>query len=989
MKRILSVLLALVMVLGMIPMVASAADTEVVFEFGANGSASHTDGSSKTTYTETVNGYTLTLSNVSNFYTGARDATGNSCIKLGTGSKTGGFKFQVPADVTKVIIKVAQYKANATQVTVNGTSYSISTASNNGAYTDIEVDTTKDKTIEVATTSSGKRAMVNSIAFVIPETTCDHANTTTTTVDATCEEAGSKTVTCNDCGNTVSYEDIAALGHNYVDGTCSRCGKTTVLTHYELVTNVASLTAGDEIIVVGSNEGKYYTMLPYDSGNNVKTAEVSAPVENVITLISESEAARITLGGDSTGWTLFDGAKYYNAPGGTGDNYLKGVATLPTNNTATWTISIDSNGVATIVNVGNSGTEARNTIKFNYGNDPDIFSCYKSGYTSNVALVSIYREVKEGADECQHTNTTDVAEVAATCTEVGYTAGVYCNDCESYISGHEVIPATGHIWVDGACDECGEAQTSEATISFASTEQRVSQDGSTQVWSNAGLTVTNNKANSTNPIIDSSNPVRFYKGSEIVIVFPGMTKIEVTCDTAAYATALKDSINDDNATVSVNDTVVTIVLSEAANSYSVQLTAGQVRVDAITVVAGTCAHVWGELVQTVAPTCTTTGTNTSTCALCGETKEETIAATGHTYNFADDSVSCDVCDFTANKTNIGDLPYANSNNLYYIEGTVTYVNGRNVYMEDATGGICVYYAANEQKDVAQGDVLRVVDSLTLYNDLLETTETLNAETQKVSSGNALPNKTITVAELLADASADKNYLGTRITLNQVTLGEIKTDGNTTITDDNGNSTIIRYMPAIEGIAAGDVVNVTAVVSIYKGTYQLLINKSTAAQDVVKCVVAPSIELTHISLDPTNDALGFKATITGDLPEGAKVGIIMSVEGGLEKTYLVDAAELKTTGVFTLRLNGIMAANGGEKKITGTPVIMIGEEAITGTPNTTSMKQTIIDVNAAWDTFKATQQAAVKELYNDYAVIMAAWLGADNKIVPPVAEAPAA
>ena len=47
-------------------------------------------------------------------------------------------------------------------------------------------------------------------------------------------------------------------------------------------------------------------------------------------------------------------------------------------------------------------------------------------------------------------------EIPATCTTDGYTAGVYCTECNAYISGHEVIKAH-HVDNDenGICDVCG------------------------------------------------------------------------------------------------------------------------------------------------------------------------------------------------------------------------------------------------------------------------------------------------------------------------------------------------------------------------------------------------------------------------------------------------------------------------------------------------------------------------------------------------------
>ena len=57
---------------------------------------------------------------------------------------------------------------------------------------------------------------------------------------------------------------------------------------------------------------------------------------------------------------------------------------------------------------------------------------------------------------CDHENTKNVDAVAATCTTDGYTAGVYCEDCKTWISGHSVIPMH-HTYIDSdaICDVCG------------------------------------------------------------------------------------------------------------------------------------------------------------------------------------------------------------------------------------------------------------------------------------------------------------------------------------------------------------------------------------------------------------------------------------------------------------------------------------------------------------------------------------------------------
>lgn len=73
----------------------------------------------------------------------------------------------------------------------------------------------------------------------------------------------------------------------------------------------------------------------------------------------------------------------------------------------------------------------------------------------NFELESLYFETKSGSIEvqCAHTNTIHIPELLPTCMLDGYTAGEFCSDCQTYISGHEVVLSRGmHIDADGQWD---------------------------------------------------------------------------------------------------------------------------------------------------------------------------------------------------------------------------------------------------------------------------------------------------------------------------------------------------------------------------------------------------------------------------------------------------------------------------------------------------------------------------------------------------------
>lgn len=139
-----------------------------VFEFGENGAAKHVDGSdlgaSKTYYS---GDYSLELTSLTKVYGPAFDATGNSCIKLGTGKLAGSLTFTAPEGVNYVVIKVAGYKANVGKYTINGgDTVSTTTLSDKGEYEEVRIDVTTNKTVKFATVSGGYRVMINSIAYL-------------------------------------------------------------------------------------------------------------------------------------------------------------------------------------------------------------------------------------------------------------------------------------------------------------------------------------------------------------------------------------------------------------------------------------------------------------------------------------------------------------------------------------------------------------------------------------------------------------------------------------------------------------------------------------------------------------------------------------------------------------------------------------------------------------------------------------------------------
>lgn len=130
-------------------------------------------------------------------------------------------------------------------------------------------------------------------------------------------------------------------------------------------------------------------------------------------------------------------------------------------------------------------------------------------------------------------------------------------------------------------------------------------------------------------------------------------------------------------------------------------------------------------------------------------------------------------------------------------------------------------------------------------------------------------------------------------------------------------------------------------------------------------------LTSINLKPAADALGYKATFRGDEMVRSVVsgyGFNMWIEGNDVRTCL-KSGSFTDGQVVTLRLQNVLAGNGGEINIYGQPVVTFShiEEQVTSNTVSTNMKSTLQSIDATWTSYTDVQKNAVTALCEKFDV----------------------
>ena len=386
-----------------------------------------------------------------------------------------------------------------------------------------------------------------------------HQHKTTTTFDATCAADGSITVTCDDCGTTISKETISKLEHIYENGTCTLCGESKP-------SDPLGLDGKEFYIAALRNQGNYWYMT--NSLGNANTERYTAIDSGSKTLpqsITNKDLSYVFIFeyiGEGKyyiyTYTTESNIKYLGHAGGNSgtlvDKDSANTFTIETTDEGKYIISLTSEGRNLELNTSNA-----------------YFAFYGGTQINNLALIPVSDEI------CEHSNTTKTIESTPTCTEDGkYT--IICNDCGNALPA-EPIPALGHSLVDGVCIKCNytdapvdpvggiwELVTDVSTLKPGDKIIIVSKE------SNAALSTNQKDSNRGQASVSKDgNYVTFYSDTQILTLQAGNTEGSFAFYTGdGYLYAASDGSNHLKTEATLSDNGSWIITIEADGTATIK-----------------------------------------------------------------------------------------------------------------------------------------------------------------------------------------------------------------------------------------------------------------------------------------------------------------------------------------------------------------------------------------------------------------------------------
>lgn len=149
---------------------------------------------------------------------------------------------------------------------------------------------------------------------------------------------------------------------------------------------------------------------------------------------------------------------------------------------------------------------------------------------------------------------------------------------------------------------------------------------------------------------------------------------------------------------------------------------------------------------------------------------------------------------------------------FTVKGVIVYVNGKNAYLQDDTGAICLYGIS----ELAVGNLVTAKGTYQDYNGLLELSGATLVENDTTNTKD-YPFVTFDGDEIATLVANHDDYECQRVILKNVTVGSKADIGKSKVTLTSGSSSVLVFdksniTKAFGDIEEGTKVNVTAVVS---------------------------------------------------------------------------------------------------------------------------------------------------------------------------------
>ena len=622
-----------------------------------------------------------------------------------------------------------------------------------------------------------------------------------------------------------------------------------------LVTDISSLSVGDKVVVVAKD---YDFALGTNQKTNNREAVAITKTDGNVTLTDTVQVLTLEAGTKEGTFALNTGSGYLYAASSS-SNHLKTQSTL--SDDSSWTVEIATDGTATIKA---QGTNTRNWLRYNPNNGTPIFSCYAKGQ-NDICIYKVGSGVADPDPEPIETVATPTASPAAGEVEKGTQvsfacategATVYYKTTGEYAAYTAPIAVNEDTTFTVIAKKDGMNDSAEATFAYTVKPEVTEKpwkdvDAKYSIYElvdapqagdvvllynpNSGnaLTSIDPNGNARNLSGDAETPTNGYIAIDVAQVADKAVEWTVSADTDGTF-----SLTQGEKKLSANGSDKTFNLtSDGTGSakwvLSDSVVANKTHYLASSELTGTYGNVYVEWYSGV----------TAFTAYCTSTDRLNENAFGFAfYKLVREGVKEDVPPEPEYNT-IAEALAGAEGTSFTVKGVVTLVDGRNIYLQDETGGICAYMAT-KPTDISLGDTIIATGSFKVYNGLPE----LDKATYEKSSGLTLKAKPTTIGALTtADVCTYVQLTGLEITEVYDKDGTSSTP-NITVRDGEGN-TIQLYKAVINKVdgaweyAAGDVIDVKAAVGNFKGTLQL---RNTLASEVTPHVEQENHIVTDLS-----------------------------------------------------------------------------------------------------------------------------------------------